>query len=129
MDLSGWYRDSTSLRAFRAKEGNDSDRANLRDGFHSNLTKTAGYYAILGAALSPDLSILPVFLVAIPLGLSVTLQTVMIFAISSILTAVLLVIVFSTVFTKAVEKIPSKYNDAFVRLVIAAVGIYVLILD
>lgn len=56
------------------------------------------------------------------------LHTVMIFAISSILTAVLLVIVFSTVFTKAVEKMPSKYNDALVGLVIAAVGVYVLIL-
>lgn len=125
MLVSGLY---VALRAFRAKEETHSDRANPRDGLNRNWTKTAGYYAILGAALSPDLSILPVFLVAIPFGLSAMLHTVIIFAISSILTAVLLVIVFSTIFTKAVEKIPSKYNDALVGLVIAAVGVYVLIL-
>jgi nickel/cobalt exporter len=125
MLVSGLY---VALRALRAKEENHSNRKNLRDGADPNLMKTAGYYAILGAALSPDLSILPVFLVAIPLGLSTMLHTVMIFAVSSILTAVLLVIVFSTAFTKAVEKMPSKYNDALVGLVIAAVGVYVLIL-
>ena len=125
MLVSGLY---VALRAFRAKEENRSDRAKPSYGSDPKLMKTAGYYAILGAALSPDLSILPVFLVAVPLGLSTMIHTVMIFAISSILTAVLFVVVFSTMFTKAVEKIPSKYNDALVGLVIAAVGVYVLIL-
>jgi small neutral amino acid transporter SnatA (MarC family) len=57
------------------------------------------------------------------------LETVLIFAISSILTALLFVMVFSTAFTKAVDKLPSKYNDALVGLVIAAVGVDVLILS
>jgi putative Mn2+ efflux pump MntP len=122
MVITGLY---VALRALRGKEENHS---NVREGWSRSLTRTAGYYAILGAALSPDLSILPILLVAAPLGLSVMLHTVVIFAISSILTAVLLVIVFSTIITKAVEKIPSKYNDALVGLVIAAVGVYVLIL-
>ena len=56
------------------------------------------------------------------------IQTVLIFAISSILTALLFVIMFLTIFTKAVEKLPSKYNDALLGLIIAAVGIYVIIL-
>ncbi len=92
------------------------------------MTKTAGYFAVLGTALSPDLSILPVFLVAIPLGLTSMLHAVMIFAIGSILTVVLLVIIFSTVFTKAVKNMWTRYNDAFVGFVIAALGVYVLIL-
>ena len=77
--------------------------------------------------MSPDLSILPICLVAAPLGLITMVRTVMIFAVSSILTDLLLVIVFSILFSRAVEKLPSKYNDALVGLVVAAVGIYVLI--
>lgn len=37
------------------------------------LGKSFSYFAVLGAALSPDLSILPVFLLAVPLGLSLAL--------------------------------------------------------
>jgi hypothetical protein len=90
--------------------------------------KSAGCFAILGAALSPDLAILPVFLVTIPVGFTRTLETVLIFAARSILTAPLFVTVFSTMFTKVVDKLPLKYNDALAGLVIAAVGVYVLIL-
>jgi uncharacterized membrane protein len=122
---SGLY---VAARAVRAEEEDRSDRAKPSRGPDAKLTKSAGYFAILGAALSPDLSILPVFLVAVPLGLSTTLETILVFAISSILTAVLFVIVFSTTFTKAVDKLPSKHNDALAGLVIAAVGVYVLIL-
>jgi hypothetical protein len=125
MLASGLY---VAARAVSAKEEDCSDRAKPSGGPEAKLMKSAGYFAILGAALSPDLSILPVFLVAVPLGLSGMLETVLIFAISSILTAILFVSVFSTAFTKAVNKLPSKYNDALVGLVIAAVGVYVLIL-
>ena len=125
MLASGLY---VAVRAVRADEENCSDRAKLSYGSDPKLMKSAGYFAILGAAISPDLSILPVFLVAVPLGRSTMIQTILIFAISSILTALLFVIVFSTMFTKAVEKLPSKYNDALLGLIIAAVGVYVLIL-
>jgi uncharacterized BrkB/YihY/UPF0761 family membrane protein len=72
-------------------------------------------------------TILPVFLVAIPSGFVAVLHAVVIFAVSSILTVILLVILFSTVFNRAVEKMPSRYNDALVGVVIATVGAYVLL--
>jgi putative Mn2+ efflux pump MntP len=93
----------------------------------SSLAKPTGYFAVLGAALSPDLSILPILLVAAPLGLITMVRIMIIFAFSSIVTDLLLVIAFSILFRRAVEKLPSKYNDALVGLVVAAVGVYVLI--
>jgi len=124
MLASGLY---AAVRAIRAREEDRPDRAKPSWG-DAKLMKSAGYFAILGAALSPDLSILPFFLVAVPLGLSRMLETLLIFAISSILTALLFVTTFSTTITKALDMLPSKYNDALVGLVIAAVGVYVLIL-
>ena len=91
------------------------------------LVKSTGYFAVLGAALSPDLSILPICLVAAPLGLITMVRTVTIFAVSSILTDLMLVLVFSILFSRAVEKLPSKYNDALVGLVVTAIGIYVIV--
>jgi len=124
MLASGLY---AAVRAVRAREEDRSDGAKLSWGPDAKLMKSAGYFAILGAALSPDLGILPVFLVAVPLGLSKMLETLLIFAISSILTAVLFVTTFSATFTKALDRLPSKYNDALVGFVIAALGVYVLI--
>ena len=118
MVLSGLYVAINSLRGNGQSESNDGSR----------LTKSTGYFAILGAALSPDLSILPICLVAVPLGLITVVHTILIFAVSSILTDLLLVIVFSVLFSQTIEKLPSKYNDALVGLVVAAVGVYVLIL-
>jgi hypothetical protein len=125
MLFSGLY---VAVSAFRVGEEDRSNGVYRRFGFDVKLTKSASYFAVLGAALSPDLTILPVFLVAIPFGFVAVLHTVVIFAVSSILTVVLLVIVFSTVFNRAVEKIPSKYNDALVGVVIATVGAYVVLL-
>ena len=118
MVLSGLYVAANSLRGNRQSESDDGSR----------FTRSTGYFAVLGAALSPDLSILPICLVAVPLGLITVVHTIVIFAVSSILTDLLLVIVFSVLFSQAVEKLPSKYNDALVGLVVAAVGVYVLIL-
>ena len=106
----------------------NSLRVKSNDQAESSLAKSTGYFAILGAALSPDLSILPICLVAAPLGILTMVRTVMIFAVSSLLTDLLLVIVFSELFSRAVEKLPSKYNDALVGLVVAAVGVYILVL-
>jgi len=119
MIVSGFY---VAINSFRTKNTQSDGDGKF------GLTKSAGYFAILGAALSPDLSILPICLVAVPLGLITVVHTIVIFAVSSILTDLLLVIVFSVLFSQAVEKLPSKYNDALVGLVVAAVGVYVLIL-
>jgi len=119
MVITGLYVAVNSLRTKNSSP--ESDRG-------ASLTRSTGYFAVLGAALSPDLSILPICLVAAPLGLITMVRTMMIFAITSILADLLLVIAFSILFSRAVEKLPSKYNDALVGLVVAAVGVYVLIL-
>ena len=118
MIVSGLYVGVSSLRAKHSES---------KDGAESHLVKSTGYFAVLGAALSPDLSILPILLVAVPLGLLTMVHTLVIFAVSSISTDVLLVVAFSVLFSRAVDKLPSKYNDALVGIVIAAVGVYVLI--
>lgn len=125
MVVAGSY---VALRAFRRKETGQQNGNSLRFGSAQSLTKTVGYFAVLGAALSPDLSILPVFLVAVPLGFFLALYTILVFAVSSIVTLLILVLAFSMGLAKALEKLPMKYNDAIAGLVIAAVGIYVLIL-
>lgn len=86
----------------------------------------AGYFAVLGAALSPDLSILPIFLVAVPIGVTVAIDTAVVFALASILTIVLLVLGSSAGLAMALEKIPPEYNDAVAGFVIALVGVYIL---
>ncbi len=92
------------------------------------LERGAGYFAVLGAALSPDLSILPIFLVAVPIGVTVAFDTAIVFALASILTIVLLVLGSSAGFGVALEKIPPEYNEAVAGVVIALVGVYILVL-
>ena len=119
MVITGLY---VTVNSLRTKNGQSASREG------SSLTRSTGYFAVLGAALSPDLSILPILLVAAPLGFITMVRTMIVFAVSSILIDLLLVIAFSILFSRAVEKLPSKYNDALVGLVVAAVGVYVLIL-
>ena len=85
-----------------------------------------GYFAVLGGALSPDLSILPIFLLAVPMGLGLAIDTAIVFAVGSILSLTLLVLVGSKGLSKVFARVPPKYNYALVGFVIAAVGIYVL---
>lgn len=89
--------------------------------------KSIGYMAILGAAMSPDLSVLPIFLIAVPVGIGAAFYISIVFAMASIATVIILVWVSSTGLSKALEKIPPKYNDSLVGFVIAAVGLYVMI--
>ena len=49
----------------REKELHERSQDPQTDG--RKVDRGAGYFAILGAALSPDLSILPIFLVAVPI--------------------------------------------------------------
>ena len=85
------------------------------------------YFAVLGAALSPDLSILPIFLLAVPIGLGFAIDTAIVFALASIGALLAFLLIGSTGLAKAFEKLPSKYNDALVGFVIAGVGFYVLV--
>jgi len=86
------------------------------------------YFAVLGGALSPDLSILPIFLLAVPVGMGLAVETAMTFAVASLLSLLLLVSVGSMGLSKVFERVPAKYNNALVGFVIAAVGAYVLFL-
>ena len=85
------------------------------------------YFAVLGAALSPDLSILPIFLLAVPLGLGFAFDTAVVFAVVSILTLLSLLLLGMAGLAKMFEKVPPKYNDALVGFVVAAVGAYILL--
>jgi len=89
--------------------------------------KSFGYFAVLGAALSPDLAILPVFLYATAVSLEAVLDTAVIFALATIATLITLVLGSSLGFAKALQRLPPKYNDAVAGLVIAVVGVYVLL--
>jgi hypothetical protein len=91
------------------------------------LGKRFRYFAILGGALSPDLTILPIFILAAPIGLSFALYTAVVFSIASILALLAFLLLGSAGLAKAFERIPPKYNDALVGFVIAAVGAYILV--
>ncbi len=86
-----------------------------------------GYFAILGAALSPDLSITPIFLAAVPAGLVFAGYLALIFIFASILCLLILVQICSMGLAKTLARIPDKYNDAVVGSVIAAIGVYIVV--
>ena len=86
------------------------------------------YFAVLGAALSPDLAILPVFLLALPIGLSFAFAAAVVFGFASIAALLFFLVLGMAGLARVFERIPPRYNDALVGLVIAAVGVYVLIL-
>ncbi len=85
------------------------------------------YFAVLGAALSPDLSILPIFLLAVPFGLGFALDTAVVFGVASVGALLLFLLLGTFGLAKAFERMPPKYNDSLVGFVIAAVGVYILI--
>lgn len=85
------------------------------------------YFVVLGGALSPDLSILPIFLLAVPAGFEVAVDAALVFAAASVLSLSALVLAGSMGFAKALSRAPERYSDALVGFVIAAVGVYVLL--
>lgn len=98
------------------------------------LTKAEGkygrrfrYFAVLGAALSPDLAILPVLFLAIRVGLGFTLAIAAVFGAASVVALLLFLLLGMTGLGKILERIPPEYNDAIVGFVIAAVGLYVVV--
>lgn len=89
--------------------------------------KGISYFAILGAALSPDLSITPIFFASVPIGLLFAVYLFIIFVVASVLSQLVLVQVGAKGLAKTFEKIPEKYNDSIVGFIIAAIGIYILL--
>jgi len=85
------------------------------------------YFAVLGAALSPDLSITPIFLSSITVGLLFAVYLLIIFVVTSILSQLVLVQVGSKGLAKTFKHVPEKYNDSIVGFVIAAIGIYIIL--
>jgi cadmium resistance protein CadD (predicted permease) len=91
------------------------------------LSSKLGYFAVLGAALSPDPSIIPIYLSAISAGFYFALELSVVFAVASIATLLLFVQLGTVGLAKTLAKIPEKYNDSMVGFVIMAIGIYVLV--
>jgi high-affinity Fe2+/Pb2+ permease len=85
------------------------------------------YFTVLGAALSPDLSVLPIFLLAVPVGLGLAVETAIVFGVASVAALLLFLLLGSAGLARALERIPPRYSDALVGFVIAAVGAYILI--
>jgi hypothetical protein len=94
---------------------------------YGRFTQNLGYFAILGAALSPDPSIIPIYLSALSAGFYFALELSVVFAAASIITLLLLVQLGTMGLAKTLAKIPEKYNDSMVGFVIMAIGIYVLV--
>lgn len=94
---------------------------------YGKLTSKIGYFAILGAALSPDPSIIPIYLSAVSAGFYFALELSVVFAVASIVTLLLLVYLGTMGLVKTLARIPEKYNDSMVGFVIMAIGIYVLV--
>lgn len=89
--------------------------------------RKVGYFAILGAALSPDLSILPIFVLAVPVGFSLAVDTAVVFGTASILALLAFVLLGSFGLDRVFEEVPPKYNNALVGFVVAAVGAFVVL--
>ena len=86
-----------------------------------------GYFAVLGAALSPDLAILPIFLLALPVGLGFAFAAAAVFGFASVSALLLFLLLGTAGLTKMFERLPPEYNDALVGFVVAAVGAYILL--
>ncbi len=115
-----------AIRSYKADEHREE-----RGKQHKH-TKETGNFAVLGSALSPDLSILPIFLIAIPIGVLFAIQVAIVFSLASVVTLLLFVfgghyLIEHSRFAKHIGKLDSRYNDALTGLVIAAVGIYMLV--
>ncbi len=115
------------VKKLREKKPEDYDKEADRE---MERAKSAGkgmtYFVVLGGALSPDLSVLPVFLLALPAGLGFVFDAALVFALASMLSLLVLILAGSAGLAKVLSRAPAKYNDAMVGFVIAAVGAYVI---
>jgi nickel/cobalt transporter (NicO) family protein len=116
-----WELLSSRVTDYEKKAENEYQKASEGRG------RKAGYFAVLGAALSPDLSILPIFILAVPAGFGLAAETAVVFGFASILTLLVFVSLGSRGLDKVFERIPPKYNDALIGFVVAAVGAYIVL--
>jgi len=123
--VGGWYGVKT-LASKAPKEDYEREAEETLRKEKASL-RGAGYLAALGAALSPDLSILPVFVLSVPLGVKAALGIALSFGVSSIAALCLLVVAGSYGLERVFQRVTPKYNDAMVGFVVAAVGFYVLV--
>ena len=115
------------ISKLREKEPEDYGREADREMAKAKSSgKGMTYFVVLGGALSPDLSILPVFLLALPAGLGFVFDAALVFALASILSLLALVLAGSAGLARVLSHAPANYNDALVGFVIAAVGAYVI---
>jgi nickel/cobalt exporter len=126
MIVGGLIYGVKTLRSNEVEDFEEEAKEELVKGEES-FGKRFRYFAVLGGALSPDLSILPIFIIAAPVGLSFAFETAIVFSVASILALLLFLVLGSAGLAKAFERIPPKYNDALVGFVIAAVGFYILV--
>lgn len=126
MIVGGLYYGFMELRSAKIKGHVKGTKDGLPKG-EVNFTRRFSYFAVLGAALSPDLSILPIFLISVRLGLGFAFDTAAVFAAASILALLLFLIIGMAGLARAFERIPPEYNDALVGFVVTAVGVYILV--
>lgn len=116
------------LRGKSAEDYEEETREELAKG-EDRFGKRFGYFAVLGAALSPDLAILPIFLLAVPVGWSFVFLTAVVFGASSVAALLFFLVLGTAGLEKAFARLPPKYSDALVGFVVAAVGAYVLVTE
>ncbi len=109
------------------KKNHKHDNSHAEEQNSGKLAQRMGYFAVLGAALSPDPSIIPIYLSAISSGFYFALELSVIFTAASILTLLILVQLGNVGLAKTFAKLPEKYHDAMVGFVIAGIGIYILV--
>ncbi len=126
MVVGGLIYGAKTLRSKEVEDFEEEAKEELARG-EGSFGKRFRYFAVLGGALSPDLSILPIFILAAPVGLSFAFETAIVFSVASILALLLFLVLGSAGLAKAFERVPPKYNDALVGFVIAAVGVYILV--
>jgi nickel/cobalt exporter len=126
MVVGGLFYGIRELRSNKAEDYEEETKEELSKG-EGTFGMRFRYFAVLGAALSPDLSILPIFLLATPLGLGFAAETAIVFGVASILALLVFILIGSAGLVKAFDRLPAKYNDALVGFVIAGVGAYILV--
>jgi nickel/cobalt exporter len=117
------------FRTLSSSESEDYEKEAEEDRLRIEGRKGRGlkYFAVMGGALSPDLSILPVFVLAAPEGPALLSGVAILYAVVSIFALLLFVVAGSMGLSRIFKRVPPKYNDALVGFVIAAVGAYVLL--
>jgi hypothetical protein len=126
MVVGGLYYGVRGLRT-RAPEDYEKETLHQLAKGEGRFGRRLGYFAVLGAALSPDLAILPVLLLALPAGLGFAFVTATAFGFASVVALLFFLLLGMTGLGKILERVPPEYSDAVVGFVIAAVGAYVLI--